>query len=756
VNLLNPQTGKLEDVGDQAHDLFTSGKYQLPEGTPVTVRDRYGYFQTVAPQEVSALIRGGGRLATDKEVLQKEYGGLGGQAIAGAEGLARGVSLGTSDLLAEGIGQLAGGDEGAEAVRKHLEGYKSAHPITSTGTEILGAILPAVATGGESAAETTAELAARGGAGALERGAGALAERGAGALAERGAGALAERGATGVAERELLGSARPSLVSAIAGYTPAGLTARAGRAIEGAASEVLGAPGTRSALGRIAALAASKAPALATEGAIYGAAGGLDESILGDEKLTGEKLASAIGHGVMWNMILGGAGEAAMGAAGAGAMKARPLLERAASEKAFDMLGAAAKRGAKEVEAVGGAKSIGETIQKHLDLGSGGLSDTVRDSLITPETLVPKLDKAVLKQQAAVEDFAIKNPGAEGHPVAKSATPEFEILSKELSQLQLAKSLAEKSAASPGHMDVGGLMSTGTAAVHAMSHPATGLPHLAAAYGHKLLSSHQDAIAATMLAKISKLDVLARAVNQVDHTLRTGIEAAIMDKGKWDKKTESKFSGPAPGATHEDKWEYSRNYGKASVVATQEHLDQILPQLSTHAPKTAQSAVQSLNQGAQFALMRRPNALNRPTLTDVQAKPRVSPTDAEEHYERVRAIEDPATTLSDGLRSGDLSRVQVEAIQASSPALLDNFKSMVLEALTKDHPPLHDDQVRCLEYLFAGQGDELSDPIVSTVLQSTYAPAQQQAGTPSPSRLKPVSGLATSGQTKLQKIAARG
>ena len=223
------------------------------------------------------------------------------------------------------------------------------------------------------------------------------------------------------------------------------------------------------------------------------------------------------------------------------------------------------------------------------------------------------------------------------------------------------------------------------------------------------------------------------------------------------KKSESVFSGPERNAEAQAKWEHARNYGSTKVAATREHLDQIIPQLSVHAPKTAQAAVQAMNQGATYLATTRPAAINKPTLTDPNPTPRVSVTDAEQHYEEVRATEDPAGTLSDGFAEGRLSPIQINAIAASSPDLLEDFKKQILETLSKPHPPIRDAQVRCLEYLFGGQGDELSSPEMGSMLQQTFVQPQAPATKPAvaPSRVKPVTGTADATKTQLQKVSDR-
>lgn len=89
-----------------------------------------------------------------EQAKEETYGGAGGAAKAGLAGVARGVTLGGSDLAA----RLLGGEDAAIG----LEGLRDVNPGVSFGSELLGAVAPALLTGG---AATPAGLAARAGRG---------------------------------------------------------------------------------------------------------------------------------------------------------------------------------------------------------------------------------------------------------------------------------------------------------------------------------------------------------------------------------------------------------------------------------------------------------------------------------------------------------------------------------------------------------------------------------------------------------------
>lgn len=88
--------------------------------------------------------------AVGSDVRTAGLGGIGGSVLAAAGGLARGATLGLSDVAARQIGL---GDT--------LAGAQEAHPTISTGAQIVGAVAPAFAAPASLLAKTPAGLASR-------------------------------------------------------------------------------------------------------------------------------------------------------------------------------------------------------------------------------------------------------------------------------------------------------------------------------------------------------------------------------------------------------------------------------------------------------------------------------------------------------------------------------------------------------------------------------------------------------------------
>lgn len=331
----------------------------------------------------------GGRAATASELQEQSdreaYGGTLGQVGAGAAGLARGASLGLSDVA---ISELGG--EGAREGLRKLEQY---NPTTSTVAEVGGALAPALLSGGGSAPASGGAAAARAGGGLLARGAGTAARvvsapsRAAEAVGRGVAGRLGGAlGAESLAARVVAGAAAPAVEGAIGAAAQEAARAyvddsplTADRLLAaGATGLALGAgAGATFALGGEAIAAGGRAVGRGIEGgtraAVEGAgklarAGGeLAQDVVGAGRaLAGEAAERAPG-------VLGGVARRAAGAvdeatgAASGATRetveraVKPLLDDVATRKALTSTGAGvrkldelAERGGEAVERVAG------------------------------------------------------------------------------------------------------------------------------------------------------------------------------------------------------------------------------------------------------------------------------------------------------------------------------------------------------------------------------------------------------------------
>lgn len=147
VYVTGPDGQEYRTGGDTLRDYLANG-YTLSKNQPnfrgVPVRLPDGTAQELDPQRAEEVIRGGGGDVIDRGTLladqeRQVYGGGAGQAAAAAAGLARGATLGLSDVVAGAIDPtLPGG----------LRQLQEANPATSTAAELGGNIASLLATGG--------------------------------------------------------------------------------------------------------------------------------------------------------------------------------------------------------------------------------------------------------------------------------------------------------------------------------------------------------------------------------------------------------------------------------------------------------------------------------------------------------------------------------------------------------------------------------------------------------------------------------
>lgn len=353
--MVDVATRQIVEVPDEevlAH--FQSGKYAFQEGQKLDVVNKYGDTGTIDAREAEKALKKGFTFQTPEEIrekqLAKEYGGVGGTVAAGALGLGRGLTMGLQDPLAIAAAKAIGGQESAESTRKYLREQEEAHPWVSTGTELGGMVLPLLATGGGAGGVEAAGLAARGGIEAAE-----------------GAGLVSRIGRGLVTGTEILGA-------------PSRAVAEAGTLAEKMVGAVVG-DNSASTVGRLAQKTLSRGASDAVQTALMNVAHEADEATLGDHKLAGDKLWSAVGHGLLFGGGFGlatGAGGVLAKAATTSALEhISPLLKKTAEEQAVRSLsygGLAPKAFMKNMERLpGGITGVGREL---LDSGVIQAGDT--------------------------------------------------------------------------------------------------------------------------------------------------------------------------------------------------------------------------------------------------------------------------------------------------------------------------------------------------------------------------------------------
>jgi len=194
----NKRTGEITEVADaQLGEVVAAGGSEVASDARVPVVLADGSVGTVPQASLAATLDGGARLASAAEVSEAErqatYGTVGQQALTAGEGLARGLTVGLSDVAAAGLGA------DTEAMRARRE----VNPLAAGGGEVVGAVAPLLVSGGGSAGAQGAGLAARAGQAVRAAGVAPRAIAGAGEAvtaatrAALGEGVLARAAATG-------------------------------------------------------------------------------------------------------------------------------------------------------------------------------------------------------------------------------------------------------------------------------------------------------------------------------------------------------------------------------------------------------------------------------------------------------------------------------------------------------------------------------------------------------------------------------
>jgi hypothetical protein len=373
-----------------------------------SVIDSYGELRTLPQSLVKKATDEGTiqRIATPEEIaaydIKKKYGGTGQTVRAGAEALARGATLGLSDIALSQTGL---------ATPQDIAGRQAASPVVTGAGEAVGMIAPALFPAGGTEAVGT-ELAARATAAGLAKAA-----------------------------------ARTAI-----GASPAALLARAGRAAEGATTGLLGGK----AIGRIA----GSAVGAAAEGAIGVGAMETAESILQDKDLSAEKLMVAMGSGALLGAGMGagmrGIGEiAGKGLRVAGEHISLGNLQRISNEQAF-MAAGEGQIGMRQLEKA--RRSMGENYKAQLGerFKEEGFLKGIPDAEKFHERALAAMKKrgeeigGVIDEMDTVADelkpdrrtLAVKLREGVTAPLENSPFPEMQELGKSLANKSLAPFMA--------------------------------------------------------------------------------------------------------------------------------------------------------------------------------------------------------------------------------------------------------------------------------------------------------------------------
>tara|TARA_Y100000310_G_scaffold10507_1_gene11197 strand:- start:10344 stop:13433 length:3090 start_codon:yes stop_codon:yes gene_type:complete len=367
--LYNFERNSYEEVPeDKVRELVLSKRYAFSDSEKVPVIAPDGSRHLVPGQNaLEAFGRGGDYGSTEDWARigrKEEYGGDSWENYLGAAatGVARGATLGLSDVALRGII----GKDRMQTWREEFSGL-------STGAELTGAVLPAFFSGGGSAAVTGGQVAARAGlAGKIIRGAGGV------------------KKGLDVATK----------------YTPARYVYKGGRIAEKAMAEsALLAKGADKGLAlKILSSSLPKGIGGALEGIPFGAGTALTESMLGDPEDVADLWLSNVGLSAAFGFALPtGINALAMGGAAASKEVGKGIASLYKKTVNADMSIAAQK---KFFDVTGGLLGVeSETLQRQMGLWDD-MAKGRAQAILKEETLRGQQDDIVANLNGILDDMA--------------------------------------------------------------------------------------------------------------------------------------------------------------------------------------------------------------------------------------------------------------------------------------------------------------------------------------------------------------
>lgn len=745
MKLYSTKDGAPQEVPeDVVLEALQSGEYGLPQGSTVPIQHESGEVAEVPIEQLQQhLDKGAGIISQDalqEAKLQKEYGGLGQQAITAVE-----HGLGSATFgISQGLEAAVLGNA-AEQEKRH-----QANPLTSAVADIGGAAVPLLIPGADVAA--------------------------------------------GAEEANAIGTLGRAISA------PARGVARVGEGVESFIRGALDAKDTDSFVAALAKNVAAKGAGAAIEGGGIGASQHLTEEMLGDPQANGESLLAATGHGMLLGLgagaalatggqlsraVLGklspyirGLSEEGIRALAPGATKeleALPGGVRAASRRMLDddavkfgdtaedvlprvqkaadaarqrmdgLLEVADRAGAegpdveamfkraealakkgqdaplKALEAVTGVPSVEQAAARGLDRDALTFGAKMPLKTAAELNMAPALRGVWGEEIDAAAGKAMRKLG--GAPLeewndAKLAADQYSIIGGALEK-RIAG--AEEHGSFLKSMGLGNLASLGVmghmaAIPHALPAVATGM---AANWARKMASERGASSAMVALDKLSALHGIERAVQRVDRNVARGLEGAFGREGRAELRVRSVVhpAGEEPFA--------------ARVAAVQRAMQNPMQAASSavaslvdHAPSTAKAFEMSSVKATQYLAGLIPKSKHPPSITPQFDRPHTASQAEKASFNRAfDVVHDPMVVLK-SIQDGRLTRDHVKAIAAVYPALYARIVQAAQQQLADLKHPLTSVQKAQLSTLLGRP----QDVDATRRFQQTYAMQEGNAG----------------------------
>jgi len=286
----------------------------------------------------------------------------------------------------------------------------------------------------------------------------------------------------------------------------------------------------------------------------------------------------------------------------------------------------------------------------------------------------------------------------------------------------------------------------GAAAGLASHGPAGLVTGLATQQASKFIRTRANATLATWFDKLSTLQAIARRTDQVDAQLDKGVasflkrvtggaeEAQAASPARSAKLRASKIS-KSPKESDDPREQYAAR-AAAVEAAAKTGFDPLAKELAQHAPQTAAVVAQRAASASTWLASQipPPPKFGSKTPSDQQIY---------EFNAKFQAVAHPVETLSEGLATGALTKIQVDAVKATAPTIVDQVVKQIdarLQASLKDDQAVPYATRRDLAMLFGidldwsqtQQGAAALQKNAADPLQSPKPPGNSGSGGPAP------------------------
>ncbi len=754
-----------------------------PSPKLIPMKGEDGDIRLYTPQEAQQVIDAGGSQASKEEVraqkLHEEYGGVGQQAITVGQNFASGLTFGVSNPIAVALG----------ADRQAMADRNEENPLLAGGSELLGAVAPALASGGAGSVGTVAKVL----------GAPVRAVSGLGGLAERGVARVIGREAESLGGRML----------------QRGLAVGAGGAVEGAAYGV-GEQITEATLGNHE-LTADRLLAGAKGGALFGGLAGGAMGAGGELLATGaRKVASVVEgqlqkEGGLTSMLRGEAEGQAFKSTGAQLRDYQKLGQTAEEQAARGnaigrtlldegIVTASSSKSEIATRLQAKVKEVGEelgALRKGLDKASvrpstANIVDEVRAKVLDPLAALPGTMNEAGAVSHYLDDFVKKAGETPSFDtlhkfrkalddkiyIQKSAlvpTPETEQLrkvrgiiegefersaelaAKELGtsvvdQYKTAKELysklitAEKiSTKSVARQSANRAISLTDTIMGAGALASMGPSGLLMAGANKVMREYGNQAAADVLNRVTRLQAVQRAAVKTEDELTAGVAKFISGAHRTVKEI-PRAAGVAVKSTGASEWS-RENYEritkhvadmKNNPDAHEARIARETNELATVAPNVAMAIGMTSKRAVEYLDANTPPSLAPPSkITPLvpRAKQKSLNLDEMKYMRKAMALQNPKETIIHGLNTNTLSLDACDAIKFVHPALFKNLEDIVARAAeTREKPedPIDTDALYRLGLITGVKTHFTQERDFISGVQATKAPPPQDENTQQP------------------------